>query len=170
MPTLAYADARLNLDVVDSEELARLLDSGSGEVMLRGSLEDMFGPGTLILDGLLRRRRYFDGRFLTGADLTRDQDDVRQRQADIARAGGSGVISGLMVEDVDSVGGTTLRIESGHGVTPNGDLVMLTSTRDVPVMDLPTTRQLDAAMGLSADPRRSEERRVGKEGRRRGHR
>lgn len=154
MPTLEYADARLNLDIVDSEELARLLDSGSGgEVMLRGSMEDMFGSGTLILDGLRRRPRYFDGRFLTGADLTRDQDYVRQRQADIARAGGSGVISGLMVEDVDSVGGTTLRIESGHGVTPTGDLVMLTSTRDVPVMDLPTTRQLDAAMGLSADPR-----------------
>lgn len=154
MPTLEYADARLNLDVVDSEELARLLDKGSGgEVVLRGAMEDMFGSGTLILDGLRRRPRYFDGRFLTGADLTRDQDYVRQRQADIARAGGSGVISGLMVDDVDSVGGTTLRIEPGHGVTPNGDLVMLTSARDVPVMDLPTTRQLDAAMGLSAEPR-----------------
>ncbi len=154
MTTLEFADARLNLDVVDSEELARLLDGGSGgEVVLRGTMEDMFGSGTLILDGLRRRPRYFDGRFLTGADLTRDQDYVRQRQADIARAGGSGVISGLMVEDVDSVGGTTLRIEAGHGVTPNGDLVMLTSARDVPVMDLPTTRQLDAAMGLSADPR-----------------
>src|SRR5688572_7816986 len=154
MTTLEFADARLNLDVVDSEELARLLDGRSGgEVVLRGAMEDMFGSGTLILDGLRRRPRYFDGRFLTGADLTRDQDYVRQRQADIARAGGSGVISGLMVEDVDSVGGTTLRIEPGHGVTPNGDLVMLTSARDVPVMDLPTTRQLDAAMGLSAEPR-----------------
>lgn len=154
MTTLEFADARLNLDVVDSEELARLLAGGTGgEVVLRGTMEDMFGSGTLILDGLRKRPRYFDGRFLTGADLTRDQDYVRQRQADIARAGGSGVISGLMVEDVDSVGGTTLRIEAGHGVTPNGDLVMLTSARDVPVMDLPTTRQLDAAMGLSADPR-----------------
>ncbi|HEY6815470.1 MAG TPA: hypothetical protein VI168_08030, partial [Croceibacterium sp.] len=155
MTTLEFADARLNLDVVDSQELARLLNSGSkgGEVVLRGTMEDMFGSGTLILDGLRKRPRYFDGRFLTGADLTRDQDYVRQRQADIARAGGSGVISGLMVEDVDSVGGTTLRIEPGHGVTPNGDLVMLTSARDVPVMDLPTTRQLDAAMGLSREPR-----------------
>jgi hypothetical protein len=140
--------------VVDSAELARLLSAGSGgEVVLRGTMEDMFGSGTLILDGLRKRPRYFDGRFLTGADLTRDQDYVRQRQADIARAGGSGVISGLMVEDVDAIGGTTLRIEPGHGVTPSGDLVMLTSARDVPVMDLPTTRQLDAAMGLSADPR-----------------
>src|SRR6188768_999283 len=155
MTTLEFADARLNLDVVDSEELARLVSSGvdGGEVVLRGTMEDMFGSGTLILDGLRKRPRYFDGRFLTGADLTRDQDYVRQRQADIARAGGSGVISGLMVEDVDAVGGTTLRVEPGHGVTPNGDLVMLTAARDVPVMDLPTTRQLDAAMGLSADPR-----------------
>lgn len=154
MPTLDQADARLNLDVVDSEELARLLDNGaSNEIVLRGTMEDMFGSGTLILDGLRRRPRYFDGRFLTGADLTRDQDYVRQRQADIARAGGSGVIAGLMVDDVDSVGGSSLRITGGHGVTPSGDLVMLTGTRDVSVMDLPTTRQLDAAMGLSVDPR-----------------
>ena len=154
MPTLQIADARLNLDVVDSEELARQLDTGSGgEVVLRRTMEDMFGSGTLILDGLRRRPRYFDGRFLTGADLTRDQDYVRQRQADIARAGGSGVISGLTVDDVDSIGGNSLRITAGHGVTPTGDLVMLTDTRVVPVMDLPTTRQLDAAMGLSADPR-----------------
>ncbi|MBO0749317.1 MAG: hypothetical protein J2O44_02655, partial [Porphyrobacter sp.] len=154
MPTLQTADARLNLDIVDSQELARQLDTGTGgEVVLRGTMEDMFGSGTLILDGLRRRPRYFDGRFLTGADLTRDQDYVRQRQADIARAGGSGVISGLTVDDVDSVGGTSLRIAAGHGVTPTGDLVMLTDTIAVPVMDLPTTRQLDAAMGLSADPR-----------------
>lgn len=154
MPTLEKADARMDLDIVDSEELARLLATGSGgEVVLRSDMEDMFGSGTLILDGLRRRPRYFDGRFLTGADLTRDQDYVRQRQADIARAGGSGVISGLLVDDVDSVGGTALRIEPGHGVTPSGDLVMLTETRRVPVMDLPTTRQLDAAMGLSAEPR-----------------
>jgi len=154
MPTLQTADARLNLDVVDSEELARRLNTGlGGEVVLRRTMEDMFGSGTLILDGLRRRPRYFDGRFLTGADLTRDQDYVRQRQADIARAGGSGVIGGLTVEDVDSVGGTSLRIAAGHGVTPTGDLVMLTDALDVPVMDLPTARQLDAAMGLAADPR-----------------
>lgn len=154
MPSLDTAAARLEIHVAQTPELARLLQSGrGGEIALSGELEDQFGGSTLILDGLRRRPRYFDGRFLTGADLTRDQDYVRQRQADIARAGGSGVISGLMVEDIDSLGGQTLRIAAGHGIAPSGDLVMLASQRDVPVMDLPVSRQLDAAMGLSADPR-----------------
>jgi hypothetical protein len=154
MPTLEMADARVEINVADTPELARMLQGGTGgEIVLRGSLEDMYGSGTLILDGLRRRPRYFDGRFLTGADLTRDQDYVRQRQADIARAGGSGVISGLFIDDIDSVGGETLRISAGHGITPSGDLVMLANNRDVPLLDLPVARQLDAVMGLSADPR-----------------
>ena len=38
MTTLEFADARLNLDVVDSEELARLLAGGTGgEVVLRAT-------------------------------------------------------------------------------------------------------------------------------------
>lgn len=154
MPSFEAATARLAIHVAQTPELARLLQNGrGGEIALSGELENQFGGSTLILDGLRRRPRYFDGRFLTGSDLTRDQDYIRQRQADIARAGGSGVISGLMVEDVDSLGGQTLRITAGHGIAPSGDLVMLSSRRDVPVMDLPVSRQLDAAMGLSAVPR-----------------
>lgn len=154
MPSLDSAEARTEIHVSDSPELARMLQSGKGgEIALTGALEDMFGGSTLILDGLRRRPRYFDGRFLTGADLTRDQDYVRQRQADIARSGGSGVISGLQVDELDLVGGQTLRIAAGHGVTPSGDLVMLATARDVPLMDLPVSRQLDVAMGLSGDPR-----------------
>ena len=72
-----------------------------------------------------RRPRYFDGRFLTGADLTRDQDYVRQRQADMARASGAGVISGLQVAVAASVRGQTVRIQPGVGLTPSGDVVML---------------------------------------------
>src|SRR5918993_2467081 len=126
MTTLEFADARLSLDVVDSEELARLLDGGSGgEVVLRGTMEDMFGSGTLILDGMRRRPHYFDGRFLTGADLTRDQDYVRQRQADMARSAGAGIISGLQVRSMALARGQTIRIAPGVGLTPSGDVVML---------------------------------------------
>src|SRR6478735_6234161 len=128
MISLDKAEERALIRVTDAQNIASLIASESS-VLPREGVEDPIGHGPLILDGLRRRPRYFDGRFLTGADLTRDQDYVRQRQADIARAGGSGVISGLMVDDVDSIGGTTLRIEAGHGVTPNGDLVMLTSAR-----------------------------------------
>jgi hypothetical protein len=154
MPTLQVADARTPISIADAPELARMLQNGSGgEIMLRGALEDMLGSGTLFLDGLRRRPRYFDGRFLTGADLTRDQDYIRQRQADIARAGGTGVISGLEIDDFGSTTGDMLRIEAGHGITPSGDLVMLATRRGVPLLDLPVARQLDAAMGIAVDPR-----------------
>ena len=36
----------------------------------------LLGGSPLVLDGLRVRPRYFDGRFLTSSDLTRDQDYV----------------------------------------------------------------------------------------------
>jgi hypothetical protein len=153
MASFESADARIDIAIADTPELAAMLRNGTGgEVALRGALEEMLGSGTLILDGLRRRPRFFDGRFLTGADLTRDQDYVRQRQADMARASGTGVISGLWVVDQDMAMGDVLHISAGHGITPSGDLVMLSQDRDVPLMDLPVARTLDAAMGLSVAP------------------
>jgi hypothetical protein len=154
MPSLTKADDRVDISIADTPELAKMLQSGKGgEVTLRGAMEAMLGGGTLYLDGLRRRPRYFDGRFLTGADLTRDQDYIRQRQADIARSAGSGVASGLQVIDYDVEQGESVEIKAGHGITPSGDLVMLASDRQVAILDLPVARQLDAAMGLSSDPR-----------------
>ena len=150
MTELAKASGRTIIEVADSAEAARL--AGTGPVS-RDSLEDDLSGGPLILDGLRRRPRYFDGRFLTGADLTRDQDYVRQRQADMARASGAGVISGLQVAVAASVRGQTVRIQPGVGLTPSGDVVMLAKRQDVPILDMPVTRQLDAALGLSAEPR-----------------
>ncbi|TGX53698.1 hypothetical protein E5A73_12845 [Sphingomonas gei] len=150
MTELAKASGRSIIEVADSAEAARL--AGSGTVS-RDSLEDDLSGGPLILDGLRRRPRYFDGRFLTGADLTRDQDYVRQRQADMARASGAGVISGLQVAVAASVRGQSVRIQAGVGLTPSGDVVMLGKRQDVPILDMPVTRQLDAALGLSAEPR-----------------
>src|SRR3954471_20312614 len=152
MNDLTNAAARAAIDVMDEAEIARATGLGH-DVVSRGSVEDMLSTGPLVLDGLRRRPRYFDGRFLTGADLTRDQDYVRQRQADMARASGTGIIEGLEVRNQPLTTGQTIRIQPGLGLTPSGDLVMLSQVRDVPLMDLPSTRQLDAALGLSAEPR-----------------
>ena len=125
---------------------------GAAHVRPRGSR----GPARrrpLILDGLRRRPHYFDGRFLTGSDLTRDQDYVRQRQADMARASGAGIISGLQVRSFSLARGQTIRIEPGVGLTPSGDVVMLTRRRDVPLLDLPLSIRPDAAAGLREEPR-----------------
>lgn len=150
MIELGKASGRFLVEVADSAETAR---AAGGGTVFREDLEGDLSGGPLILDGLRRRPRYFDGRFLTGADLTRDQDYVRQRQADMARASGAGVIRGLQVARAASVRGQTVRIQPGLGLTPSGDLVMLSTRQDVPILDLPVTRQLDAAMGLAAEPR-----------------
>lgn len=151
MTLIEQAQARTLINVADEREIARMADATG--LVSREQIEDMLEGGPLILDGLRRRPRYFDGRFLTGADLTRDQDYVRQRQADMASAGGTGVIRGLKVRNRSLLRGQTLRISAGVGLTPSGDLVMLKQDREVPLMDLPTVRQLDAALGLAEEPR-----------------
>ena len=149
---LDKAEQRARIRVADAMSIAQLIASDRS-VLAREDVEDQIEQGPLILDGLRRRPRYFDGRFLTGADLTRDQDYVRQRQADMARAGGAGVISGLQVANRTLRRGQSLSITAGVGLTPSGDVVMLSTRRDVPLLDLPTSRQLDAALGLAEEPR-----------------
>ena len=161
MNLLEKPQARFAIEVADASEIARLAGAQRRDMVAREDLEDQLGSGPLILDGLRRRPHYFDGRFLTGADLTRDQDYVRQRQADMARASGSGVISGLQVRSLALGRGQTIHIEPGVGLTPSGDVVMLSAARDVPLLDMPLTRQLDAAMGLREEPRVALGRRTG---------
>lgn len=160
MNDLSSPAARLAIEVMDKAEIARAAGA-HGTAVAREDVEDTLSAGPLILDGLRRRPRYFDGRFLTGADLTRDQDYVRQRQADMARAAGTGIIQGLEVRSMGLRQGQTVRIQPGLGLTPSGDLVMLSTVRDVPLMDLPSTRHLDAALGLSQEPRVPVGRRTG---------
>lgn len=71
-----------------------------------------------------RRRRplYFDGRFLAARDLTREQDYFLARQADLGRAGGAGVVTGLVAKESDG----RIVISPGHGITPSGEMVALT--------------------------------------------
>ena len=152
MIALDKAEARQLIRMADAEFLDQLRDTDRS-VLARDDVEDPVKQTPLILDGFRRRPRYFDGRFLTGADLTRDQDYVRQRQADMARASGAGVISGLRVRNRTLSRGQALSISAGVGLTPSGDVVMLNRRKDVPLIDLPTSRQLDAALGLSEEPR-----------------
>ncbi|MFN8468431.1 MAG: hypothetical protein U0X20_22930 [Caldilineaceae bacterium] len=104
----------------------------------------------LVMDGRLRRPRYFDGRFLVAADLTREQDYFLTRQADLGRAGGFGVVAGLEVTTTANAGAVI--IGRGHGVTPLGELVVLTDPVLVDLLDIPAQQQLNAAFGLSQVP------------------
>jgi len=153
MAPLTRAGARTAIDVADAAEIARMAGPRDPDLLAREEMAALLGHSALVLDGLRRRPRYFDGRFLTGADLARDQDYIRQRQADLARASGSGVVAGLEVSLADSAGGETIVIAPGHGVTPSGAIVGVTTRREIALLDLATVDRLDATLGLSVAPR-----------------
>ena len=161
LPDLTAASARTAIDVAEAAEIARMARTGDPNVLSSDVLQQLLGNSALVLDGLRRRPRYFDGKFLTGADLTRDQDYIRQRQADLARATGTGVVTGLDVTVEGSAGGEQVVITPGHGVTPSGDLVMVTTRRRVALLDLPAAERLDSTLGLRAIPRMPLGRRTG---------
>jgi hypothetical protein len=106
--------------------------------------------GAIALNSGRNRPFYFDGRFLTAADLTRDQLYVLSRQADLAKARGVGIVQGLMV----SRGGaaTSLTLEPGYGITPSGELVILANQQTVALSNLATIQRLDADFGLAPIP------------------
>lgn len=160
MVTFTNSSARTSIEVADPAAVAAMA-SPDPNVVSNVELQQMLGASAIVLDGLRRRPRYFDGRFLTGADLTRDQDYIRQRQADLARACGTGVVLGLQVSLGSDVTGQSLTIEAGHGVTPAGELVAVTTGRTVALLDLATSRRLDASLGLRLEPRAPLGRRTG---------
>src|SRR5438874_13275698 len=93
------------------------------EQIASDELERLKASGTLVIDDRRSRPLYFDGRFLAARDLTREQNYVLIRQADLGRAGGAGVVEGLLVRHGPAA--TSIAIDPGHGVTTSGELVLL---------------------------------------------
>ena len=116
--------------------------------------EELIRRDVLVGDPRRWRPRWFDGRFLAASDLRGEQDYFLTRQADLGRAGGSGVIDGLMVSEVRDplTGIEMLRIEPGQGVTDTGELVVLFDQLNVNPADVPQMQRLDAAFGLQVIP------------------
>ena len=120
------------------------------EPIASDQVQTLRDAGVLIEDHRRGRPRYFDGRFLAARDLIRDQQYFLTREADLGQAAGSGVATGLFVQE----GGQpqTLVVSSGHGVTPSGELVLLPRNIDVQLANLPVAEQLSARFGLSRLP------------------
>ena len=116
--------------------------------------ERLINHEVLVGDPRRWRPRWFDGRFLAASDLQGEQNYFLVRQADLGRAGGSGVIDGLMVSEVvdAGTGGERLRIEPGQGVTDTGELVVLFDPLNVNPADVPEIQRIDAAFGLQVIP------------------
>lgn len=106
--------------------------------------------GVLIEDARRERPRYFDGRFLTARDLIRDQQYFLTREADLGRAAGSGVATGLFVAEGGNA--QSLNVSAGHGITPAGELVLLPRDLQVRLGNVPVAEQLSARFGLSRLP------------------
>ncbi|MEF8728758.1 MAG: hypothetical protein V5B34_11175 [Accumulibacter sp.] len=106
--------------------------------------------GVLIEDPRRERPRYFDGRFLAARDLTRDQEYILTREADLGQAAGSGVARGLDVERGSA--GDRVTITAGHGITPAGELVLLPRPLELRLADVPRAQQLTARFGLGRRP------------------
>jgi hypothetical protein len=118
---------------------------GLPDQIATGELTRLMQAGAVIVDQRRRRPRYFDGRFLVAQDLTSEQNYFLARQADLGRAGGFGVIHGF---DLSRSGPTGLRLTAGHGITPSGELVVLSRTLEIDLADIPASQQLSAAFGL----------------------
>lgn len=120
------------------------------EFIDKNEIKSQLTAGIIVTDERRRRPLYFDGRFLTAQDLTQEQNYFLTRQADLGRAGGAGVVQGLMVKRVE---GSFISIESGHGVTTGGELVIIPKT--IPRLDLSNIaemQRLNAAFGLIQIP------------------
>lgn len=130
------------------------------EKLDREELDQLQARGTIIFDERRTRPLYFDGRFLAARDLTREQNYFLTRQSDLGRAGGAGIVNGLMVEAHPSIN-TSIRISSGHGVTPSGELVVLPESLTVELANITESQRLDVAFGLSRIPRESPRNRSG---------
>lgn len=130
--------------------MANLISGSTRESIDAQEFERLNQVGAIALNAGRNRPFYFDGRFLTAADLTRDQLYVLSRQADLAKARGVGIVQGLMV--IRGGAATTLAIDPGYGITPSGELVILANPQTVTLSDLALIQRLDADFGLSPIP------------------
>jgi hypothetical protein len=116
----------------------------------QAELGRMQAAGTLVIDDRRRRPLWFDGRFLAARDLTREQNYFLTRQADLGQATGTGVVWGLMVTPGGSA--TSIQIQSGHGITGSGELVVVQQALSIDLADVAAMQPLDTAFGLMRLP------------------
>lgn len=127
-----------------------LLQGSSRDLVNTDELARLAGTKSIIQDDRRRRTRWFDGRFLAAKDQIREQDYMLTRFADLGRAGGVGVVSGLMVSHS---GSATISIEAGQGITPSGEQVLIPQSTAIDLTQIEKIELIDASFGLSRLPR-----------------
>jgi hypothetical protein len=128
------------------------------------SLISVPGIGAVVPASRTTRPLWFDGRFLAAADIQREQQVFLDRQEALGKAGGFGVIHGLLVDRGPAdrpASGQTIVIHAGNGITPSGDLVMLPADFTIQLSDLPEEENLNQQFGLSSTPQQPARTRTG---------
>ncbi|HTA44798.1 MAG TPA: Ig-like domain-containing protein [Bryobacteraceae bacterium] len=110
----------------------------------------------VVLASQTTRPLWFDGRFLAARDLQRDQNYFLEREAKYGQSAGFGVIHGLQVDTLSTDGqaadAETIVIRAGQGLTPGGDLVMISTDLTIRISDLTTEENLEVQFGISSQP------------------
>ena len=133
-----------------SSNFSNVARGASREQIALEEVRRLRASGVLVEDARRERPRYFDGRFLAARDLIKDQQYFLTREADLGRAAGAGVATGLEVDIGDSA--SQIVIGAGQGITPTGELVLLPAELRLNLSDLPLAEQLSARFGLGRIP------------------
>lgn len=88
-----------------------------------------------ILDGGIRAVNFFNGRLLTGEDLSREQTARREADRRMGIALGDGVAWGLEVQKIEHPLGTAVKVEAGLAINRNGQTLHLPNPIDVLLSD-----------------------------------
>jgi hypothetical protein len=102
-------------------------------------------------EGGLKSIKFFNGRLLSGEDLTIEQIANRQANKRLARAIGDGVVTGLEVAVTPGSASPTVTVQPGLAINRDGDAVALSSAVDVALFK-PTAAANGASAGAVASP------------------
>jgi hypothetical protein len=121
--------------------------------------------GTVVLDSRRTRPMWFDGRFMAARDLEREQNYFLQREADMGQASGFEGIRGLTVDQLASNGQTVapgaIVIHAGTGITPAGELVMVSEDLTIQLSELPEQDDLGVQLTTPGTPKQCPQKRTG---------
>jgi len=89
-----------------------------------------------IINGSLRVTNFFNGRLVTGADLTREQNARREAVSRLGQAAGEGIAYGLEVEkDAAAAGEPIVNVSSGLAVNRCGQALYLSQNASVNLLE-----------------------------------
>ena len=107
-------------------------------------LRKLDAANVVFLDSRRSRPLWFDGRFAKAADFNRQAEYFLARQADLSVATGTGVIEGLRVDHRSDI--NVLTIESGFGVTDQGERVVIGKNMKIQLSNIPVIREINTRL------------------------